>query len=58
MKKMGLMMIFAIEFALRNLTSPPTWRASCRCFRPATRLGGTLGGLLCGKDRRESRNQW
>lgn len=32
--------------------------AACRCFRPATRLGGTLGGLLCGKDCRESRNQW
>ncbi|RCV44137.1 hypothetical protein SETIT_9G350000v2 [Setaria italica] len=41
-------MTFAIEFSLRNSTRSPTWRASCRCFRPATRLGGTLGGLLCG----------
>jgi hypothetical protein len=29
----------------------PTWRASCRCFRPANLPRGTRGSRLCGEDR-------
>jgi hypothetical protein len=35
----------------------PTWRASCRCFRPANLPRGTRGSRLCGGDRdRETDN--
>jgi hypothetical protein len=29
----------------------PTWRASCRCFRPENLPRGTRGSRLCGEDR-------
>jgi hypothetical protein len=32
----GLMKIEAVEFAMRSSVRTPTWRASCRCFGPAT----------------------
>jgi hypothetical protein len=32
----GLMETEAVEFAMRSSARSPTWRASCRCFRPAT----------------------
>jgi hypothetical protein len=35
----GLMMMEAVEFTLRSSARSPTWRASCRCFRPATYQG-------------------
>jgi hypothetical protein len=35
----GLMKIEAVEFAMRSSARSPTWRASCRCFRPATYQG-------------------
>jgi hypothetical protein len=35
----GLMKIEAVEFAMRSSVRSPTWRASCRCFRPATYQG-------------------
>jgi hypothetical protein len=35
----GLMEIEAVEFAMRSSARAPTWRASCRCFRPATYQG-------------------
>jgi hypothetical protein len=35
----GLMQIEAVEFAMRSSARPPTWRASCRCFRPAPYQG-------------------
>jgi hypothetical protein len=35
----GLMEIEAVEFAMRSSTRSPTWRASCRCFRPTTYQG-------------------
>jgi hypothetical protein len=35
----GLMEIESIEFAMRSSARSPTWRASCRCFRPATYQG-------------------
>jgi hypothetical protein len=35
----GLMRIQAVEFATRSSARSPTWRASCRCFRPATYQG-------------------
>jgi hypothetical protein len=28
------MKIEAVEFAMRSSARTPTWRASCRCFRP------------------------
>jgi hypothetical protein len=35
----------------------PTWRASCRCFRPASLPRGTRDSRLCGEDRdRETEN--
>jgi hypothetical protein len=34
-----MMMIEAVEFAMRSSARSPTWRASCRCFRPATYQG-------------------
>jgi hypothetical protein len=35
----------------------PTWRASCRCFRPTNLPRGTRGSRLCGEDRdRETEN--
>jgi hypothetical protein len=38
----GLMKIEAVEFAMRSSARAPTWRASCRCFRPATYQGEYL----------------
>jgi hypothetical protein len=35
----GLMKTEAVEFAMRPSARSPTWRASCRCFRPATYQG-------------------
>jgi hypothetical protein len=35
----GLMMMEAVEFAMRSSVRSPTWRAYCRCFRPATYQG-------------------
>jgi hypothetical protein len=35
----GLMEIEAVEFAMRSLARATAWRASCRCFRPATYQG-------------------
>jgi hypothetical protein len=35
----GLMRIEAVEFVMRSSARAPTWRASCRCFRPATYQG-------------------
>jgi hypothetical protein len=35
----GLMEIEAVEFAMRSSERSPTWRANCRCFRPATYQG-------------------
>jgi hypothetical protein len=35
----GLMEIEAVEFAMRSSVRSPIWRASCRCFRPATYQG-------------------
>jgi hypothetical protein len=35
----GLMKIEVIEFAMRSSARSPTWRASCRCFGPATYQG-------------------
>jgi hypothetical protein len=35
----GLMRIEAVEFAMRSSARSPTWRASCRCFRPAIYKG-------------------
>jgi hypothetical protein len=35
----GLMETEAVEFAMRYSARSPTWRASCRCFRPATYQG-------------------
>jgi hypothetical protein len=35
----GLMKTEVVEFAMRSPTRPPTWRASCRCFRSATYQG-------------------
>jgi hypothetical protein len=35
----GLMKIEVVEFAMRSSARAPTWRASCRCFRPATYQG-------------------
>jgi hypothetical protein len=35
----GFMEIEAVEFAMRSSLRSPTWRASCRCFRPATYQG-------------------
>jgi hypothetical protein len=35
----GLMEIEAVEFAMRSSARSPTWRVSCRCFRPATYQG-------------------
>jgi hypothetical protein len=35
----GLMNIEAVEFAMRSSARSPTWRASFRCFRPATYQG-------------------
>jgi hypothetical protein len=35
----GLMVMEAVEIAMRSLAKSPTWRASCRCFRPATYKG-------------------
>jgi hypothetical protein len=35
----GLMKIEAVEFAMRSSARSPTWRASCRCFRPVTYQG-------------------
>jgi hypothetical protein len=32
----GLMEIKVVEFAMRSSARSPTWRVSCRCFRPAT----------------------
>jgi hypothetical protein len=34
-----LMKIETVEFAMRSSARSPTWRASCRCFRPATYQG-------------------
>jgi hypothetical protein len=39
----GLMMTEAVEFAMRSSVRSPTWRASYRCFRPATYQGEYLG---------------
>jgi hypothetical protein len=33
----GLTKTEAVEFVMRSSARTPTWRASCRCFRPATR---------------------
>jgi hypothetical protein len=38
----GLMRIEAVEFTMRSSVRSPTWRASCRCFRPATYQGEYL----------------
>jgi hypothetical protein len=38
----GLITIEAVEFAMRSSVRSPTWRASCRCFNPATYQGGYL----------------
>jgi hypothetical protein len=38
----GSMEIEAVEFAMRSSARSPTWRASCRCFRPATYQGEYL----------------
>jgi hypothetical protein len=38
----GLMKTEAVEFAMRSLTRSPTWRACCRCLRPATYQGEYL----------------
>jgi hypothetical protein len=38
----GLMKIEAVEFSMRSSARSPTWRASCRCFRPATYQGEFL----------------
>jgi hypothetical protein len=38
----GLMEIEAVEFAMRSSARAPTWRASCRCFRPTTYQGEYL----------------
>jgi hypothetical protein len=35
----GLMKIEAVEFAMKSSARAPTWRASCRCFRPITYQG-------------------
>jgi hypothetical protein len=35
----GWMKIEAVEFAMRSSARAPTWRANCRCFRPATYQG-------------------
>jgi hypothetical protein len=35
----GLMKIEVVEFAMRSSARSPTWRTSCRCFRPATYQG-------------------
>jgi hypothetical protein len=35
----GLMQIEVVEFAMRSSVRALTWRASCRCFRPATYQG-------------------
>jgi predicted outer membrane protein len=35
----GLTEIEAVKFAMRSSTRASTWRASCRCFRPATYQG-------------------
>jgi hypothetical protein len=38
----GLMEIEVVEFAMRSSARSSTWRASCRCFRPATYQGEYL----------------
>jgi hypothetical protein len=35
----GFMKTKVVEFAMRSSARSPTWRASCRCFRPATYQG-------------------
>jgi hypothetical protein len=35
----GLMMLEAVEFTMRSSARSPTWRASYRCFIPATYQG-------------------
>jgi hypothetical protein len=35
----GLVKTETVEFAMRSSARAPTWRASCRCFRPATYQG-------------------
>jgi hypothetical protein len=35
----GLMKTEAVEFTMRSSARSPSWRASCRCFRPATYQG-------------------
>jgi hypothetical protein len=35
----GLMKTETVEFAMRSSARAPTWRASYRCFRPATYQG-------------------
>jgi hypothetical protein len=36
---LGLMKIEAVEYAMTSSARSPTWRASCRCFRPKTYQG-------------------